>query len=94
MAASGAGTGTVQSSTATCPAGTIVTGGGWETGARTFIAYAAKGANDYSVIAVNAAPITATIKALAICASPNAAPVAAAASRTTVARRLAQVRAA
>lgn len=58
----------VQSSSANCPAGTIVTGGGFEVGVRDFIAVAEKSGNGYFVIAVNTAPFASSVQAQAICA--------------------------
>jgi hypothetical protein len=64
--ASGSGT-NVQSSSAGCPAGTVVTGGGWDAGVRDFIANASPSGNGYFVIAVNTGSLASHIQAYAIC---------------------------
>lgn len=66
----GSGAGTVQSSKAECPAGTVVTGGGFSTGVRDFIGYAAISGNGYFVIAINTNEFDgSSIQASAICGS-------------------------
>jgi hypothetical protein len=57
----------VQSSSADCPAGTVVTGGGWDTGVRDFIATARPSGNGYFVISVNTGTLSSHIQAYAIC---------------------------
>lgn len=58
----------VQSSYAVCPAGSIVTGGGFDGGVRDFVAVAEKSGNGYFVITVNNGSISSSIQAQAICA--------------------------
>lgn len=59
----------VQTSTATCPAGTYVTGGGYKSDLiENFIEYAMSSPTQYSVIAVNEFNQGGTITAHAICA--------------------------
>lgn len=65
---SSSSTSSVQSSTADCPAGTIVTGGGFDVGVSDFIAFAEKSGNGYFVIAVNSGPDASSVQAQAICA--------------------------
>jgi len=57
----------VQSSKAECPPGTVVTGGGYHGGVRTFIADATMSGNGYFVIAVNNGPLNESIQATAVC---------------------------
>lgn len=78
--ASGSGT-NVQASTATCPAGTVVTGGGWDTGVRDFIANANPSGNGYFVIAVNTGSLTSHIQAYAVCGQASGAAPRAVAAR-------------
>jgi hypothetical protein len=61
----------VASSTATCPAGSYVVGGGYATSAPAdIVAYSARvTTTTFGVIAVNYFPTTATVQAQAICAS-------------------------
>lgn len=86
----------VQSSTATCPAGTVVVGGGWESGVRTFIGVARMSGNGYFVIGINTSTLTADLTAKAICARGGGAVAAAASRRSSVdiATRLRDLRAA
>ena len=60
----------MASSRADCPAGSIVTGGGFDTGVRTFIGYAGTNGptNGYFVIGINTGVLSAEIQAFAICA--------------------------
>lgn len=58
----------VKSSKADCPAGTIVTGGGFHGGVRDFVADAYKSGNGYFVITVNYGSIASSVQAQAICA--------------------------
>lgn len=60
---------TVQSSKAECPTGTVVTGGGFDTGVRDFISTARPSGNGYFVIAINTGSITSSIQAYALCAA-------------------------
>jgi hypothetical protein len=74
VATGASGTGTeVQASKAECPPGTVVTGGGYRGGVRTFIADAHKSGNGYFVIAVNYGSLDASIQASAICGTAPAA---------------------
>ncbi len=60
----------VQTSTATCPVGTFVTGGGYKSDLiENFIEYSISSATQYSVIAVNEFSQGGTITAQAICAA-------------------------
>lgn len=66
----------VQTSTATCPPGSFVTGGGYNSqGIDNLIEYAKSSPTQYSVIAVNFRNVATTISAHAICAAgPGLAP--------------------
>jgi hypothetical protein len=58
----------VASSTATCPAGSAVTGGGFKTGSiEDFVEYAQAGTGTYTVIAVNEFSQAGSITAQAVC---------------------------
>jgi hypothetical protein len=58
---------TVESSKAECPPGTVVVGGGFDTGVRTFIGFQGKSGNGYFVIGINTGALTTYIEAQAIC---------------------------
>jgi hypothetical protein len=73
----------VQGSHAECPAGTIVTGGGFHGGVRDFVADAYMSGNGYFVITVNQGSIASSVQAQAICGDG---PGAAAAARRLPAR--------
>jgi hypothetical protein len=95
MGSLGSGT-NVQASTAECPAGTVVTGGGWDGGVRVFISQAKRSGNGYFVIGVNTASESVGIQAQAFCGAAPAAPARAVATtatdRTERARLLAEAR--
>ena len=68
--AGGGGSCSVASSLATCPAGSRVVGGGFDSSAIfSFVEFAKAGATTYGVIVVNDGPSSGTITAQAICAS-------------------------
>jgi hypothetical protein len=90
MGSLGSGT-NVQASTAECPAGTVVTGGGWDGGVRVFISQAKRSGNGYFVIGVNTAAESVGLQAQAICGAAPAAPPARAVV-TTVADRAERAR--
>lgn len=71
MCANGGGGCQVQSSTATCPAGQVVTGGGWNSDSIDISTGYAKrtGTSQFSVIGINYATTTRTLTAQAICAA-------------------------
>lgn len=71
MCANGGGACQVQLSTATCPAGQVVTGGGWNSDSIDISTGYAKrvGTNQFSVIGINYASSTRTLTAQAICAA-------------------------
>lgn len=92
------GSGTeVQTSTATCPAGTFVTGGGFATGSiDDLVEYAKSGPTQYSVIAVNEFNQPGSITAHAVCAGGagvRAASVRSHKTPRTVTRRAARLQA-
>jgi len=66
--ASGSGT-NVQSSKAECPAGTVVTGGGFDVGVRDFIGTAEISGNGYFVISINVSSLASHVQAQAGCAT-------------------------
>lgn len=72
LAPTGSGGGSVNSSKAECPAGTVVVGGGWDAGVRDFIGYAGKSGNGYFVIAINNGSIDSSVTAQAICGTKPA----------------------
>ena len=71
MCAAGGGPCVVAGPFATCPAGSVVVGGGWESDSIDLVVPYAKrtAASNYSVIAINYDTAAHTIKAHAICAS-------------------------
>ncbi len=77
----------VQSSVATCPSGTVITGGGFDTGVRTFIAYAGTSGDGYFVIGVNAGSLPTFIRAFAVCARGASAYATRATASTAAAER-------
>jgi hypothetical protein len=70
MCANGGGACQVAGSTATCPAGSVVVGGGWVTGSTDIVVPFAQrtGGTTYGVIAINYSGGSETITAQAICA--------------------------
>ena len=64
----GAAVTAVRSSRADCPAGSLVVGGGFRGGVRTFIADAVVSGNGYFVIGVNNGLLPDSIRAQAVCA--------------------------
>jgi len=94
----GTGEATVASSKAECPAGTVVTGGGFEVGVRDFIGYAGMSGNGYFVIAINTNEFDgSSVQANAVCgargASPRSTPRAVAAASAAERDRLRAFRA-
>lgn len=68
--ATGGGPCAIAGSTATCPEGTVVTGGGFvSTAVRTYVEYATARSRTYSVIVYNGSGLPGTITAQAICAA-------------------------
>jgi hypothetical protein len=77
----------VQSSVATCPAGTYTTGGGFESGTLdNIVAYQKSSPTQYAVISVNEFGSPNSIKAHAVCAGGNAVSAAAVRSKMPSAR--------
>lgn len=91
MTASGDG-GNVKSSTATCPSGTGVISGGFDTGVRTFIAHEGVSGNGYFVIGVNNGPLSTYIQANAVCAAGAPTPTGSSLSPSRAALERAAVR--
>jgi hypothetical protein len=85
----------VQTATATCPAGEVPTGGGWESNSIDLnVSYAKAGTTTFNVIAINYATTSATLKAQVVCGHGPGVTASKRIAKSGVSANLARIRAA